>query len=276
MTPEEIRIYTTANLALAAIGFVFSVLGLGLIVYQNRRSLHGSSGLQLIFGLFLCFVIACLNRTVWFSLQLSNTLPGLYCYFYGPLFQLVGIASFLYESAISIFLYRIIFFEDNATPRWMGITHWLSWSLSLLLTSLPATTSDYHPPDCYISFSPTGSIWRLVTYLALLLIIMVLISILISLVSYRLFRKQEQARSSRWVIMILRIPIIFIICWLPNVIFWLHEFSDSTILQSFGWNLARSASFELHPIFTVLSFSWSSIVKLGRYLLNLPFQIHNE
>lgn len=269
-TDEQTQAHDTLQLVTAIIGFVVSLLGVGLLFYQHR-ALTRSSGLQLILSLFCCFIIHSLNRLIRYSLQ---PLPLWDCYIFGPINQLTRCVIFAYELTISLFLYRIVVLNDTDTLQLLPVTHWLLWSWSALLTALPATTSDYWPPDCYLnSATETGRVWMLVTILIPLIIYMLVILILLSIVSYTLLSKQEERLETRRrsVMMLMRIPVIFIVCWIPYMIYRFQVLVQDD--NDFALEIAGAVGTGLHPILTVLSFSWTPLVKFVQHFWDSRYVI---
>lgn len=254
----------------AIIGLVVSLFGVIILIYQRQLVIR-SSGMQLILCLFCCFVVYSLNRVIRYAL---DPLPLWYCYTFGCVNQLTRCVLFAYELAIAYFLYRIVVLGDTNTLQILPITHWMIWSWSLLLTALPATTFDYWPPDCYLnSATRTGQIWMLITILIPLMCYMLAILVWLSLVSYTLWsqRTTHPHQKGKSIMMLLRIPVIFVICWIPYLIYRFQILAQDD--NNFALEMAGAVGTNLHPILTVVSFSWSPLIKCIQHISESRYRI---
>ena len=258
------------------IGLVTVSAAVAAMVYRKQYS---AGHHQLLFSLFCSWLVLLV-----FSILSDFILADVVCYMFAGVGQLLNSAVFLWEVSISVNLLRVIVLGHRISRGNMLVNHWLVWSASLFFTALPMTTSDLGPPSCWINDTSTGSVWRILTFYAPLLAYFVVILLCYTAIGISLCRRRfdvtphafsssgsPKMLSKKSVAYLMLYPLVFMACWFPGVIHRYYQIDTGN--DNFGLAVAHAVGQSLHPILSVVVYSWPSIITLAQQLKHRCFPV---
>ena len=257
-----------------SIAFFFLSVAVSLMLYRKQFSLRGNH-VHLVFCLFftlwvlfLIYVIGDFHSSTFF------------CWFFSVSSQLLLNASFLWELCIAISLFRVSVLSLPApSPFSLLLHHWIVWSASLFFTSLPATTGDLGPPECWINESTaSGRVWSLLALHLPLLCYLFVILVLYAVAIFRLRtvkrieahpttgRVVSSMHHKKIIYFMALYPVVFFCCWIPAIAYRFQILSTRHHNVPFG--IVANVGAVLHPILSVLIYTWPTLVVLYHKIRN--------